>query len=176
MKKQKRRPDLTRHYLLLVLLLGLVAFTFIVVRFFAVSERAPLASVTNMDEDDADIRMGRVSAPAYTQEIAEKLKRYEHFDTLISYTREGFEPREIRVKKGATIRFTNNSRDALWVSASGTKLYPEQSSLGCGSSSLDSCGKIEFQDFWEFNVMIVGTWEVQNSLNKDDRMRIIVTE
>ena len=114
------------------------------------------------------IRSGTIPPPPMTPATREKLEKSHGFQALVSYTDEGFEPREVTIKKGQTIRFTNNSSRDLWVAASADtsdSLYPAVVN-GCGSSAFDSCGPIAPQDFWEFTFDSAGAWTFVNNLDK----------
>ena len=87
------------------------------------------------------------------------------FQLLVSYVGSGFEPSRASIKSGDTIRFTNNSREKLWVAAAGDHLYPAMQN-GCGSSALDSCRALSPGEYWEFTFDKIGTWMFQNNLDK----------
>jgi len=103
------------------------------------------------------------------------LAQSKGFQYLVSYTDRGFEPRRLTVKKGETVRFTNNSSEDLWVAAGGEKLYPRDAN-GCGSSALDSCRPIGQGEFWEFTFESNGTWMFNNSIDKEKAGTIITVQ
>ena len=121
------------------------------------------------------IRTGDVPAPTYTAETAAKLERGPVFHALASYTDNGFEPARIRIKRGQTVRFTNNSSKDVWIASSGTSvaIYPRTREV-CGSSDLDSCEPFRPQDFWQFRFDVAGEWEVVNNLDKAKNATVIV--
>lgn len=133
-----------------------------------------------VDEEQEDaplseaIRTGEAPIPEFTEEIQQRLEQSGGFQSLVSYTDGGFEPTTLTVKRGDTVRFTNNSSDDVWIAAYGTngQLYP-RTKEGCGSSDLDSCAPIAPMDFWEFTFEREGEWNVANNLDK--RMRVMVT-
>lgn len=102
--------------------------------------------------------------PPLTPEIQAVLAKSHGFQALVSYTDRGFEPNTVTIKKGDTIRFTNNSREDLWVAATGGAgaLYPNITN-GCGSSALDTCRVLKPLEFWEFTFDTAGTWSYQNN-------------
>ena len=113
------------------------------------------------------IRAGNAPRPAFSTTTQERVRRSKGASALLSYAGEGFEPHEVTIKKGETMRFTNNSNHDMWIAAAasdGQRLYPGVSN-GCGSSELDSCGVIHPQDFWEFTFEEKGTWRVANILD-----------
>lgn len=118
------------------------------------------------------IREGTTSIPPYTPRVAAKVRASQGFEYLVSYTDGGFEPQQLAVESESTIRFTNNSSERLWVSATDS-LYP-QTRPGCGSSDVDSCVPLDPMDFWEFRFVERGDWVVHNNLRKELRMTVRV--
>jgi plastocyanin len=110
-----------------------------------------------------------------TPETMAYLAASKGFQYLISYTGRGFEPATLTIKKGETIRFTNNSAGGLWVAATGTsgKIYPSGTGNECGQSAFDSCKVMKSGEFWEFTFTTVGTWGYKN--NADTKMTGTVT-
>jgi plastocyanin len=99
------------------------------------------------------------------------------FDVLVSYTNDGFEPAELAIRSGGTVRFTNNSEQYLWVAADGTfgSVYPAIQN-GCGSSALDSCYALRPGEYWQFSFGAQGTWVLHNNLNKNKVTVVHVTK
>jgi plastocyanin len=97
------------------------------------------------------------------------------FQLLISYVDSGFEPRSATLHAGDTVRFTNNSTEALWVAsigAGGSQVYPGTSN--CGGSPFDSCGALQPGEYWEFTFRQKGTWEFINNFDKSKTGSITV--
>ena len=100
-------------------------------------------------------------------EIVEMLEKSRGFEALISYTERGFEPSQVVLREGQSIRFTNNSMRDLWVAELGSSdapLYPGVSD--CGGSSFDTCKVLKPREFWEFTFEADGEWIFQNNLDK----------
>lgn len=94
--------------LLCVALLGLSLFAFMPQNG---SEPEPTLS-------DA-IRVGVAPRPSVTESTTiDALAETRGFQALVSYTDHGFEPSNISIKRGDTVRFTNNSSGALRINAS----------------------------------------------------------
>ena len=150
------------------LLIGALAIAVFAVSVYALSriDNAPAADTTPAAEVVKPI-------PPYTDEIAAQLAASKGFQLLVSYTDNGFEPSTGKIKKGETVRFTNNSSENLWLAASGEKLYPSVVN-GCGSSALDTCKALKPQEFWEFTFDVAGTWGYHNNSNteKTGTMRV----
>jgi plastocyanin len=115
------------------------------------------------------------SIPSLTPAVQAQLAASHGFQYLVSYTGRGFEPATLTIKKGETVRFTNNSDEDLWVAATGAsgKVYPAASNNECGQSAFDSCVSISRGGFWEFTFTRTGTWSYQN--NRDTKMTAIIT-
>ena len=103
--------------------------------------------------------------PPLTPEVKAMLEKSRGFEVLVSYTDNGFEPATTSIKKGETIRFTNNSSGTLlWVAARGGSgaVYPG-SGTDCGQSAFDTCNSIGRGEFWEFTFDIAGMWGYRNN-------------
>ncbi len=105
-----------------------------------------------------------IPEPPFTDAVRAQLAASHGFQELLSYTDRGFEPLHYSIKRGDTVRFTNNSQEKLWVAADGDAVYPITGD--CGSSALDSCTPIGPGEFWEFTFTEGGTWTVVNNLDK----------
>ena len=111
------------------------------------------------------IRLGLVSPPSISTTTEQKLELHHSFQALVSYTDQGFEPKDVTIKAGQTVRFTNNSSGKLWVGATSANgsIYPSDSATLCGASSLDSClPPVAPQDFWEVTLTQRGDWQYTN--------------
>jgi plastocyanin len=131
------------------------------------TEQTPAEVRETLPLSDA-IRTGTRPRPPVTASTTIKaLAKTKGFQALLSYTETGFEPREVTIHTGETVRFTNNSDSDMWIAAAaaggGETIYPSISN-GCGDSELDSCSVIHPQDFWEFTFAEKGTWRVANIL------------
>ncbi len=89
------------------------------------------------------------------------------FQMLVSYTDNGFAPRDTTMRVGDTVRFINNSRVQVWIAshpASYGQLYPGIQN-GCGSSAFDSCTALDPGEYREFTFDAEGMWGFSNRLN-----------
>lgn len=104
-----------------------------------------------------------VEIPPYTEETAQLLAASTGFQYLVSYTGSGFEPADLRIKKGETVRFTNNSSGSMWIAARGSdtaRIYPGAGE--CGQSAFDMCKSVGSGEFWEFTFDKAGEWGFRN--------------
>jgi plastocyanin len=118
---------------------------------------------------------GGVHTQPPSPEVMAYLAASKGFQYLVSYTGRGFEPATLTVKKGETVRFTNNSSEGLWVAATGSSgaVYPAGTGNECGQSAFDSCKVLKSGEFWEFTFTTAGTWGYKN--NSDTKMTGTIT-
>jgi plastocyanin len=99
------------------------------------------------------------------------------FDTTITYTDEGFSPRDITIRAGERVRFLNKSSTAFWP-ASGVHpthtLYPEKESTDCLGSSFDACQDLKSGEFFDYTFYYKGTWPYHDHLHGYDSGSITV--
>lgn len=102
--------------------------------------------------------------PEMTPLMKEVLAKSKGFSAFVSYTDKGFEGPDVKIKRGESIRFTNNSTHKLWISAVAKEgsIYPASESE-CGQSSFDSCVALAPYEFWEFTFSEPGTWWYRNN-------------
>ncbi len=99
-----------------------------------------------------------VAIPPFTEAVQQQLAASDGFEVLISYTNRGFEPMNVEVHVGDTVRFANNSDHNLWVASSG-------SAPVCGDDVLNSCKAVGRGEFWEVTFNDLGIWQYQNLQN-----------
>lgn len=148
-------------------LAALAALLLILIVVFAFTDDRAAAPVQDEGTVADQIRTGTAPIPEFSTATQAKLEKGPVFHALASYTDRGFEPARITIKRGETVRFTNNSSEDVWIASSGetVALYPRTTSV-CGSSDLDSCEPFAPQDFWQFTFGLAGEWHVVNNLDK----------
>jgi hypothetical protein len=110
------------------------------------------------------------TAPSYKPPAAEPPGRgivgnakldTDPYDVLITYTDDGFSPRDVTIEQGQRVRFLNSSSAAFWP-ASGVHpthtLYPEKESTDCLGSSFDSCQDVAPGEYFDFTFYYEGAW------------------
>jgi plastocyanin len=104
-------------------------------------------------------------ANAPSPEVLAYLAQSKGFQHVVSYTRRGFEPSRLTVKKGEAVRFINNSKEGLWISATADAgaVYPLSGSV-CGQT-FDTCGVLRPGEFWELTFTESGEWSYRNNAN-----------
>ncbi len=140
-----------KKYLPLIILLVLGGVAFFVAWIF-------LPSLTPLPVEEENITTELPSNPASSQ---------GGFEHLVSLSDARFEPSEVRVRAGDTIRFINNSGGKLWlegVSSIDNPPYPEEGE--CGESAFNSCKNLSSGEFWEFKFKEQGTWLFHNKSGK----------
>ena len=144
--------------------IGAVALvTFVACVFLLANVQSPASSPTPTSS------LNVTEIPPLTPMMKDVLEESKGFQALVSYTDRGFEPADVVVQKGETVRFTNNSQVDLWIAAVSTSgsVYPS-TGKGCGQSAFDSCVPLSPREFWEFTFGVAGTWSYQNNLNMPD--------
>ena len=100
------------------------------------------------------------------------------YDVTITYA-DGFNPRDIAIKKGQRVRFLNDSEEETWP-ASGVHpthtLYPEKQSTDCLGSSFDSCVGLKQGEFFDFTFNYIGEWRYHDHLHPYHSGAITVTD
>ena len=157
---------MNKSVLIAVVVVALVIIVATIAFFPRATPEASL-SATTAPADSAG--PATVAAPAaqtplgISPEAVAALAKSHGFQYLVSYTDRGFEPPALTIKKGETIRFTNNSGGGLWVASvarPGATVYPGQSD--CGVSAFGTCAALKPGDFWEFTFDVSGTWSYKN--------------
>ena len=96
-------------------------------------------------------------------------------ENSVTYMGSGFSPSTLKVKKGETVTFKNQSSRAMWTSSSmhpSHRDYPTTG--GCLGSTFDACKGIQPNENWSFKFDIVGTWKYHNHVNPSDTGTIVV--
>jgi hypothetical protein len=83
------------------------------------------------------------------------------YDVLVTFTDDGFSPRDITVQPGTRVRFLNSSSASFWP-ASGVHpthtLYPEKEQTDCLGSTFDACQDVAPGEFFDFTFYYPGSW------------------
>ena len=80
------------------------------------------------------------------------------FNALASYIDGTFEPKNVAIKAGQTIRFVNNSTDDLNL---------------CGTA-FTSCTTLKPGQYWQFTFTKAGTWTYDNKLQTTASGSVVV--
>jgi plastocyanin len=85
---------------------------------------------------------------------------------VISYTKDGFSPKEVQIQKGRAVKFVNNSNSSMQVifDDSKSQFYSEFSqskSVGRGGSYI-------------INFVYSGVWSFHNEFNKNHKVNVVV--
>lgn len=83
----------------------------------------------------------------------------------VSYTAKGFEPSDVRIAAGSTVRFTNTTDSALHIVAAGDAMYPKEGDA-CGKTSFDSCATLKKGETWTFTFTKQGNWMYWNEADQ----------
>lgn len=100
------------------------------------------------------------------------------YDITITYTDDGFSPRDITIDQGTRVRFVNNSSSTFWP-ASGVHpthtLYPEKEGSDCLGSAFDACEDLQPGEFYDFTFYYIGNWSYHDHLHAYNTGTITVT-
>lgn len=86
---------------------------------------------------------------------------------IVTYTKDGFNPKTIEVSVGDTVRWVNEGDRNMWVATvvhPTHTIYPEKSDTNCLGSSFDACIGVAPGDAWEFTFDEEGSWDYHNHL------------
>lgn len=95
------------------------------------------------------------TVPVLTEEINKKLEKSTGFDVLVMYNSHGFQPTNISIQAGQTIRISNNNIQDLFLKASTTHI-------------------IKARDFEEFTFTQKGKWVYTNEIDPNQQVTVIV--
>jgi len=103
------------------------------------------------------------------ESIVEEPKISSEPVVVISYTNDGYTPSVVGIKKGKTVRFTNNSQDQETWPASAVhpthSIYPEKKESDCLGSSFDACRGLKPGESWDFTFNTAGEWRFHDHLH-----------
>ncbi|OGG60873.1 hypothetical protein A3C86_00380 [Candidatus Kaiserbacteria bacterium RIFCSPHIGHO2_02_FULL_49_16] len=98
---------------------------------------------------------------------------------VIKFTDAGYVPSSVTIKKGQTVRWTNESGTNTWPASAvhpQHSAYPQKSASDCLGSSFDACRGLAQGESWDFKFDVVGEWKFHNHLNPTHRGSVTVTE
>lgn len=84
----------------------------------------------------------------------------------VLYTKNGFEPSELQIPKGATVKFVNKTSSSMRVFAGDTAKYPY--------TDLSQPKALGLNGEYVFNFVYTGVWSYYNSLKPSDTGNIVV--
>lgn len=94
---------------------------------------------------------------------------------VVTYTDVGYSPKTLRIKKGETVTFKNESSRSLWTASgvhpthrlySGTSL--DKHCPDTSGTAFDACTGVVPGGAWSFTFAKTGTWNYHNHLNPSD--------
>lgn len=87
-------------------------------------------------------------------------------ENTVIYTDSGYSPTALKIKKGETVVFKNQSSRAMWPASAmhpTHRIYPTTG--GCIGSAFDACAGVPSGGTWSFKFDISGTWKYHDHLN-----------
>ena len=96
-------------------------------------------------------------------------------ERIITYTDSGYSPATLRIKKGETATFKNQSSQSMWTASAVHPTHLAYPTIGgCIGGTFDACKGVQSGDSWSFKFDIAGTWKYHNHLSPSDTGTIIV--
>lgn len=99
----------------------------------------------------------------------------------VVYSDEGYSPKELKIQKGETITFKNESSQLMWTASAihpSHQVYPGTSIQKCSSAPtgqmFDSCAGTPAAESWTFQFNEAGGWGYHNHLRPSHRGKVIV--
>ena len=80
---------------------------------------------------------------------------------IVTYTSDGFSPKDITIAQGETVRFVNESSRGVWPASAVHPIharYPEKTSNDCLGSTFDACKILAVGASWDFTFNVIGKW------------------
>lgn len=100
---------------------------------------------------------------------------------MVTYGDEGYSPKELMVKKGETVTFTNESSQPMWTASAihpSHTAYPGTDVKDCGDSMMgmmfDTCAGTPMGSSWTFQFSETGEWGYHNHLRPTHWGKVIV--
>lgn len=101
---------------------------------------------------------------------------------MVIYTNEGYSPKELKIKKGESVTFKNESSQPMWTASAmhpTHTVYPGTDIKNCGNSAMmdmmfDSCSAVPSGESWKFQFNETGTWGYHDHMRATHFGKIIV--
>jgi plastocyanin len=101
---------------------------------------------------------------------------------MVTYTNEGYSPKELLVKKGDIVTFKNESSVPMWTASAmhpNHTAYPGTNIANCGNAMMmdtmfDSCAEVPAGQVWKFQFNEAGEWGYHNHMQASHWGKIIV--
>lgn len=163
-------------FALLALALGLmvVRFGMYVSNYATQTSLNPINTIETAAVTPRSIREGTAPPPPLREVEQASLEAMPAFQHLISYTGAQFEPHNLAIAAGETIRITNNSNASLWIAPRGIDGQTYPANTTCGLSALDSCEEIPPQSFWQVTLDEPGNWGFTNVYDQSQTGTIVI--
>ncbi len=100
---------------------------------------------------------------------------------VIIYTDSGYTSSTLKIKKGETVVWKNQSSSGMWTASAvhpTHTVYPGTNLANCGtpagSNQFDACNGIASGQSWSFKFDNLGTWGYHNHLNSSHTGKVVV--
>ena len=175
MKRKKSSEDFLRKY---VVPLTLLSAVFCVGMFVSVFVSVRRYSDQNKDSAAPAVASSstHIGIAPPSSEIVQELKASKGFQVLVMYTGEGFSPATSTIKKGQTVRFTNNSTTNVWVAEVTDLNTPSHPNTTNCDVPFNSCEALRPTEFKEFTFPAAGTFYYIDNLSTTTRGAVVVVQ
>ncbi len=125
--------------------------------------------VVNVPLEETAALVNGSSTPSSIQSrkaTTEKTSTLSKNEYVVSYTEDGFEPSELQVPRGASVKFVNKSTRSMRIFADKDAKPP--------FSDLNQPKALGQNGEYVFNFVYSGIWEYNNSLHPEDVANVVV--
>ncbi len=94
---------------------------------------------------------------------------------VIIYTDSGYIPKTLKIKKGETVTWKNQSSGGMWTASGPHPIHTEYPQKGgCINSIFDECKADPIGTEWSFTFTYVGTWGYHNHIRASHLGTVVV--
>jgi plastocyanin len=171
---QKGNPTIITGIIILLIILATAAF---------VTRRAeaPIDDTENETASTTPAIDTATSTPANTSMLNENPDTTENAVTIVTYTKDGFSPKEITINAGDTVRFENESGPNMWVASAFHPTHTTYSDTSLNehcpdtdNTTFDACTNYEAGTNWDFTFTKTGEWGYHNHSRANHFGKVIV--
>jgi plastocyanin len=114
---------------------------------------------------------------------APQVEEQPHSPLMVMYSDRGYSPKELKIKKGETVTFMNESSQPMWTASAihpSHTAYPKTDVRNCGNETMmlemmfDACVGTLVGESWTFQFNEAGSWGYHNHLRPTHTGKIIV--
>lgn len=155
---------MNKKFFYVILLLGIVCVGWY---FFWMNEPMVVVNTTFQAEETVRISSSSPVTSVTSKKVTtEKTNIVSKEKYVVTYTEDGFEPSELQVPRGTSVKFVNKTNTSMRIFADKNAKPP--------FSDLNQPKALGLNGEYVFNFVYSGIWEYYNSLNPEDTANIVV--